>query len=107
MTVDKLDDQDSDLRTVELTARELELLLAYGYPFPAQEKRLRGGRAVKGMHRVRIGSYWIELMIADLVRSAKKIPKQTRNTVLLEELDALCSALEYALADDRRKIRLR
>jgi hypothetical protein len=87
----------------ELTPRELELLLEYGYPFSEQEQQLRGSKPVKGLHRVRIDSYWIEMMVADLVRSAREI----RNRALLEELDALCSALEHALANDHRKIRLR
>jgi hypothetical protein len=103
LTVDELDYQDRDLRTVELTPRELGLLLEYGYPFPEQEQRLRDSKAMKGLHRVRIGSYWIELMLADLVRSGREI----RNRALLDELDALCSALEYALANDQREIRLR
>ncbi|HLA70353.1 MAG TPA: hypothetical protein VK624_02510 [Steroidobacteraceae bacterium] len=107
MTVDKSGDQNSDLRTVELMPRELELLLNYGYPFAEQEQALRDSKAVKGVHRVRIGAYWIELMIADLVRSAKEIPKHRRNSALLEELDAVCSALEYALAHDHRNVRLR
>lgn len=105
--MDSNDDQGSDLRTVELTPRELELLLDYGYPFSEQEQALRDSKAVKGVHRVRIGAYWIELMIGDLVRSAKEIPKHRRNSALLEELDAVCSALEYALAHDHRKVHLR
>lgn len=80
-------------RTVEITPRELRLLLKYGYPFPEQEEALRSSRAVAGYHRVRIDAYWIDLMIGDLVRSAKEI----RSRVLLEELDALCCALETAL----------
>lgn len=64
-------------------------------------------KAVKGVHRVRIGVYWIELMIGDLVRSTKEIPKQRRNSALLEELDAVCSALEYALTHGHRNVRLR
>jgi hypothetical protein len=107
LTMDEFDSEDRDLRTVELTTRERDLLLKYGYPFSEQEQRLRESKAVKGIHRVRIGAYWIEMMIADLVRSAKEIPEQMRNRVLFEELDALCSALEYALVDDQRKIRLR
>jgi hypothetical protein len=107
MTVDKSGDQDSNLRTVELTPRELELLINYGYPFAEQEQALRDSKAVKGVHRVRLGAYWIELMIGDVVRSAREIPKQRRNSALLEELDAVCSALEYALAHDHRNVRLR
>lgn len=101
--MEELESQDKDVRTVELTPRERQLLLEYGYPFAEEEQRLRDSRAVRGIHRVRIGAYWIEMMIADLVRSAKEISEQA----LLEELDALCSALEYALDDDPRKIRLR
>jgi hypothetical protein len=101
--MDELESQDKDLRTVELTPRERQLLLEYGYPFAEEEQRLRDSRAVRGIHRVRIGAYWIEMMIADLVRSAKEISENA----LLEELDALCSTLESALDDDPRKIRLR
>jgi hypothetical protein len=57
---------------------------------------------VKGFHRVRIGAYWIELMVAGLSRSAREI----RNSALLDELDTLCSALEFALSTDQQ-IRLR
>jgi hypothetical protein len=93
---------ENDLRTIEITPRERDLLLEYGYPFSDEEQKLRGSRAVKGFHRVRIGSYWIELMVADLSRSMREI----RNRALLEELDALCSALEFALSSDRQ-VRLR
>jgi hypothetical protein len=97
------DPQQSDLRlrALELTSREVQLLLKYGYPFPEQEQALRESKAVKGVHRVRIDSYWIELMVGDLVRSAKEL----RSQALLEELDALCDALESAL-DDRPKLRI-
>jgi hypothetical protein len=81
--------RESDLRTLEITTRERDLLLKYGYPFPVEEQKLRDSKAVKGLHRVRMGAYWIELMVADLIRSAREI----RNGALLDELDALCSAL--------------
>lgn len=86
-------DNERDIRIVELTSREIVLLLEYGYPFPEHERRLRASKAVKGLHRVRIGAYWIELMLADLVRSAKEIGSGS----LLQEIDALYSALQYAL----------
>ena len=81
--------------TVELTSREVSLLLKYGYPFPDEEQKLRASKAVKGMHRVRLGAYWIELMLGDLVRSAKEISSRR----LLDELDELysCSVLECQL----------
>lgn len=100
--MDELNKLERDLRTVELTPRELELLLEYGYPFPEEQRQLRSSKAVKGWHRVPIGAYWIELMVADLVRSAKEI----NDEALLEELDAACSALEYALTAKRvRRLR--
>jgi hypothetical protein len=94
--------RESNLRTIEITPRERDLLLEYGYPFADEEQKLRDSKAVKGFHRVRIGAYWIELMVADLIGSAREI----RSGALLDELDALCSALEFALSSDRQ-IRLR
>jgi hypothetical protein len=99
MTADTSGAQSRNLRVVELTPRQLALLLEYGYPFPDEAQALRDSKAVKGVHRVSIGAHWIEIMSADLVRSAKKIP--ARNRALLEELDDLCSVLEFALVRDR------
>jgi hypothetical protein len=82
-----------DLRTVELTSREVSLLLRYGYPFRDEEQKLRASKAVGGIHRVRLGAYWIELMLGDLVRSAKEISSRR----LLDELDELYSVLESSL----------
>src|ERR1017187_10323414 len=96
--MNELDEQDSDPRTLELTPRELGLLLKYGYPFPNDAQKLRDSKAVKGYHRVPIDAYWIEMMLADIVRSAKEISSST----LLEELDALCSVLDCALENRPR-----
>lgn len=101
MTHYELDEEDKKLRTVELTARERTLLLRYGYPWPDVAERLRGSKAVKGFHHVPINEYWIEMMQADIVRSAKEI----KSSALLEELDALCSALDCAL-ENRPRIHL-
>lgn len=84
---------DRDLCTVELTQREVALLLTYGYPFPEAEAALCSSRAVGSFHRVKLGDFWIKHLIADLVRSMKKI----RGRDLLEELDELCDTLEVAL----------
>ena len=85
--------QDRDLRTVELTSREVSLLLKYGYPFRDEEQKLRASKAFEGIHRVRLGAYWIELMLGDLARSEREI----RSGRLLDELDELYSVLESAL----------
>jgi hypothetical protein len=87
------DGRGKDLRTVELTTREVGLLLEYGYPFRDEEHKLRASKAVGGIHRVRLGAYWIELMLGDLVRSAKEISSRR----LLDELDELYSVLECSL----------
>jgi hypothetical protein len=87
------------LRTLELTPREVHLLLKYGYPFPDAEQPLRESRAENGIHHVSIDAYWIEMMVADLARSARKL----RSQALLDEIDALCDVLESAL-DDRPKL---
>jgi len=86
------DDDPADLRSLELTQRELNLLLKYTYPFPEQAEVLRTSQAKNGFHRVQIDRYWISMLIGDLVYSAKKIRSQR----LLEELDVLCSVLEAA-----------
>lgn len=91
------DGHERDLRTVELTTREVSLLLKYGYPFFAEERKLRASEAVDGIHRVRLGAYWIEMMLADLIRSAKEI----RSRRLLDELDELYSVLELSLNNAR------
>lgn len=93
--MDVKSEPEHNLRTVELTPREVRLLLKYGYPWLEDEKKLRASRAVGGVHRVRIDAYWIEMMIADVIRSARTI----RSDALLEELDALCYALEHALGE--------
>lgn len=93
--MDEQSEPERNLRTVELTPREVRLLIKYGCPWREDEERLHASRAVEGVHYVRIDAYWIEMMIADVSRSARTI----RSEALLEELDALCYALERALAE--------
>ena len=89
---DDIDNAPADLRLLELTQRELQLLLKYAFPFPEQAEVLRTSQAKNGFHLVQMGNYWISLLIGDLVYSAQKIRSQR----LLEELDALCCVLETA-----------
>jgi hypothetical protein len=98
MTEDSPDSVPEKRVTLELSSRERDLLLKYGYPFPNEAQRLKDSRAIKGLHHVAIGPYWIEMMIADIVRSAKKI----RSRALLDELDALCDVLENTLSQPSR-----
>jgi hypothetical protein len=96
--MDELGDKDKNLCTLELTSRERTLMLKYGYPWPEDAERLRNSKAVKGHHRVLIDAYWIEMIQADIVRSAKEIS----SPALLEELEALCSVLDCALENRPR-----
>lgn len=72
MDTPELTDSEGRLRTLELSSREVHLLLKYGYPFPDAELPLRESRAVKGVHRVRIDAYWLEMMLGDLCRSLRE-----------------------------------
>lgn len=78
--------------TVELSQREVKLLLRYGYPFEHESVQLKAFKNRKGPHWLQIEPYYLPLLVADLVRSAKTL----RSDVLLEELDILCIALENA-----------
>ncbi len=83
---------ETDSVTVELSQREVDLLLRYGCPFQEQELQLESFANRQGPHRLKVGAFYLSRMIADLVWSAKKI----RSAALLEELDALCGVLECA-----------
>jgi len=84
----------NDLRTLELTTRERDLLLRYGGYLP-ERRLLACSPATGGVLRVRIGTTWIDNMVNDLIEASLKI----RRRRLLEELDELCWVLEEALAD--------
>lgn len=88
-------DPGKKLPTIELTSRELHLLLKYGYPFEEEAQILRASKAVRGFHRVRLDSFWIEMLLGDVIRSAREIT----NRRLLDELDEVCGALECALSE--------
>ncbi len=85
-------ENDDDLKSVQLTQREVTLLLKYGYPFDEIEARLRACEDRKGIHTIKISEFDIEHLIGDLVYSAKKI----NDDDIQEELDALCAVLENA-----------
>lgn len=84
------------LCTLRLTTRERDLVLEYGYPFPAEATLLRESPARNAEHVVSVSPYWVEMWIADLSRSGRTI----RRASLLDELEALCCVLENAI--DRR-----
>lgn len=85
--------------TLELTERELALLLEYGLPFGEQAEQLRSSKVRNGMRVAHVDPYWISTWTADIVRSGKTI----RSRRLLDELDALCDVLENAEKRDQRE----
>lgn len=84
--------EQNDLRTLELTTRERDLLLRYGGYLP-ERQQLAEVPAPEGVLRVRMGAAWIDNMVDDLISAALKI----RRRRLLEEIDELCWVLEEAL----------
>jgi hypothetical protein len=93
-----MDHDQDDIVTVKLSKREVELLLRYGYPFEEAKEQLEAFKIRNAPHRLKIDSFYLTMMIADLVRSAKTL----RSDAVLEEFDALCSVLESAEHDEPR-----
>jgi len=83
---------NADERLVQLTQREVELLLRYAYPFEAEAAKLRACKPRDGWCDVRIGAFWLSHWIGDLSHSVRKV----RSAALREELDALGCVLENA-----------
>ncbi len=81
-----------DERLVQLTEREVALLLRYAYPFEEEAAKLRACKPRDGWYAVRIGAFWLSQWIGDLSYSIRNV----RGARLREELDALCSVLENA-----------
>lgn len=81
---------------VELTVREVALLLKYACPFPEHADLLRASQPREGWHTVDIDAYWVSHWVGDLVHSARSI----RSRSLLEEIDGLCATLENAATRD-------
>jgi len=75
-----------DERLVQLTRREVELLLRYAYPFEAETAKLRACKPRKLWYDIQIGAFWLSQWIGDLSYSIRNV----RSTGLREELDALC-----------------
>mgnify|MGYP005851116755 CR=1 FL=1 len=83
-----------DAIRLRLDVLERALLLDYGYPFPDLRQALERLVDRPGEATVSVAPFYIEMLVADLVRSAKEISDEA----LLEELDALCTNLELQAA---------
>ena len=81
----------SETDSVELTQREIKLLIKYGYPFDEVSQQLEKVASIKGTHIIEMDEDEANGLIADLVYSAKSI----NSPRLLEEIDEICSVLEH------------
>ena len=77
---------------IELSQREVQLLLKYAYPFEHEQAELESVKSKSGIHLLQFETGSVFRLISDLVSTAKTI----NNFNLLEELDELCSILERA-----------
>lgn len=77
---------------VELTWREVDLLLEYVFLMDEELDQLKWFKGKPGYHVLKTDAYSITGFIADLVHHAK----QTENDQLLAEFDELCTVMETA-----------
>jgi hypothetical protein len=87
----------SDDVEVEISGREANLILKYGYPFPDQVPDFEAVAGKKGYHQVVIGGFWLEAIVGDLSRSIQEVG----SSPLQEELNSLCVMLESAMKYSR------
>ena len=78
---------------LEISNREADLILEYGYPFPKERKLFEEAAKTEGLKKINIPKCWLELIISDLYRSIR----ETDSYQLQEELDELGSMLESEL----------
>ena len=77
---------------VELTWREVDLLLEYAFVLDEELEQLKRFKGKPGYHVLKTDSHSITGFIADLVHHAK----QTEDDQLLAEFDELCTVMETA-----------
>ena len=75
---------------LRLSRRESELVSEYGYPFDDLSAQHAGLENASGSVTVTMEPFYLDALLADLVRSAK----ETEDQQLLDELDALFAEIE-------------
>ena len=79
---------------IELTSRQVEILLVYSHPFDEEEEQLKSFAGKPGNHRLKSDEFYLPRLIGDLVYSAKTIHDET----LLEEFDEICTIIESTIS---------
>lgn len=83
----------TEVLEIEITGREADLILEYGYPFPEQAIALQKVAGRPGCHVVSIEGFSLEMILADLSRSIRELD----DGALVEELDELCTVIEGSI----------
>ena len=78
---------------IELTPKELALILRYGYPFDQIKEALLAVSSSKQIETVLLDEYEVDRLIGDLCRS---INHEEGGLRIQAELDELCTRIEYA-----------
>ena len=87
---------------IELSSRQVDLLLRYGYAFEDEEKQLKECSEKSDEWHVLVSDdFYAPRLIGDLVYSAKKI----RNESVLDELDELCDVIDTSMMRATGKFR--
>lgn len=88
---------------IELTKRQIELLLKYSYPFDHEREQLERMNGIKDeFQELSTDDFYAPRLVGDLAYSAKEID----NEMLLDELDELCEIVDTALLVAERNMKL-
>ena len=80
---------------IELTSRQVDLLLEYSYPFDNEEEQLKNLQKERGeFHTLKSDDFYAPILIGDICHCAKKVDDE----YLLEELDEIADIIEMAIS---------
>ncbi len=90
----------SDLVEIELTLKERELILKYGYPFGGEARKLRAMADDKGPCKLRISEYFLEQLIGNLSISVNEMHENSlgKPDPVIHDINELAEDLEVLLA---------
>ena len=79
---------------IELSSRQVDLLLKYGYAFENEEKQLKKFSEKRSNWHVLVSDdFYAPRLVGDLVYSAKKLTDES----ILDELDELSDEIDIAI----------
>ncbi|MDH5232361.1 MAG: hypothetical protein OEY38_20050 [Gammaproteobacteria bacterium] len=77
----------------ELTQRESQLVLKYGYLFPDHQPLFEATAKIQGWSTIEMEEFWLQQLIGDLSISTN----EATDLSLQEELNEICETLELAI----------